>query len=99
MPRRHTFFTALGAATLYVYLLHRFPRKALTWSGVYDIHWLHTLAGAGTMIAGAIVVTLLLSSRPVVTIFRPVVEPKLTWLFRRDESSETRESGKTGKTA
>lgn len=86
VPRRHTWFTSLGAATLYVYLLHRYPRKALAWSGVYDIHWLHSLAGAAVVIAGALAVTLILSSPPVVRLFRPIVEPKLTWLFRRTES-------------
>jgi fucose 4-O-acetylase-like acetyltransferase len=85
VPRRHTFFTSLGAATLYVYLLHRYPRKALAWTGVYDIHFLHTLAGAAVVIGGALVVTLILSSPPVVRLFRPIVEPKLTWLFRRTE--------------
>ncbi|HEX6446324.1 MAG TPA: acyltransferase family protein [Streptosporangiales bacterium] len=85
VPRRHTFFTTLGAATLYVYLLHRYPRKALAWSGVYDIHFLHTLAGAAVVIGGALVVTLVLASPPVVRLFRPIVEPKLNWLFRRTE--------------
>lgn len=85
VPRRHTWFTPLGAATMYVYLLHRYPRKALAWSGVYDMPWLHTLAGAAVVIGCALAVTLILSSPPVVRVFRPVVEPRLTWLFRRCE--------------
>ncbi|MBO0827885.1 MAG: acyltransferase family protein [Streptosporangiales bacterium] len=85
VPRRHVWFTSLGAATMYVYLLHRYPRKALAWSGLYDAHWLHSLAGAAVVVVGALAVTLVLSSPPVVRIFRPVVEPKLTWLFRRGE--------------
>lgn len=92
VPRRHTWFTSLGAATLYVYLLHRFLRKGLAWSGLYDAHWLHSLAGTVVVIAGALVVTLILSSPPVVKIFRPVVEPKLTWLFRRAEARKTEAS-------
>ena len=82
VPRVTTWFTSLGAATLYVYLIHRFPRKGASSAGLYDVPWLHTLGGVALVIAIALGLTLLLSSRPVVTLFRPVVEPKLTWLFR-----------------
>lgn len=52
--------------------------------------WLHTLGGLAFVAAVAVGLTLLLSSRPVLTVFRPVVEPKLDWLFRlrRDRDND-----------
>lgn len=90
VPRVTTWFTSLGAATMYVYLLHRFPRKGASSAGLYDLPWLHTLGGVAAVIAIALALTLLLSSRPVVTVFRPVVEPKLDWLFRLRRQSTSR---------
>lgn len=85
LPRRHTWITALGAGTLYVYLLHRFVVKGAEYGGLYEVPWMHTLLGAGICAAAALVVTLVLSSKPVLALFRPLVEPRLTWLFRPQE--------------
>lgn len=83
VPRRRTWFTGLGAAPLYAYLLSRYPRKAASSFGLYDHAWLHTLGGLVVTVAAAVALTVLLSSHPVRVLFRPVVEPKLPWLFRR----------------
>jgi len=81
IPRRETFFSAFGQATMYVYLLHSFVLYPLRESGVLrDDHasatWLLTMVFASTAIA------IVLSSPVVRRIFRPLVEPKPRWLFR-----------------
>ncbi|MQA78348.1 MAG: acyltransferase family protein [Streptosporangiales bacterium] len=82
VPRRRTWITALGAASLYVYLLHRFVVKAAEYNGLYDIAWIQTPLGVLALVGGALVLTLILASPPVRALFRPVVEPRLEWLFR-----------------
>jgi fucose 4-O-acetylase-like acetyltransferase len=81
IPRRETFFSAFGQATMYVYLLHSFVLYPLRESGVLrDDHasatWLLTMVFASTAIA------IVLASPVVRRVFRPLVEPKPTWLFR-----------------
>ena len=85
IPRRETFFSAFGQATMYVYLLHSFVLYPLRESGVLrDDHasatWLLTMVFASTAIA------IVLSSPVVRRIFRPLVEPKPPWLFRDVDS-------------
>jgi fucose 4-O-acetylase-like acetyltransferase len=91
IPRRETFFSAFGQATMYVYLLHSFVLYPLRESGVLrDDHasatWLLTMVFASTVIA------IILASPVVRRIFRPLVEPKPTWLFRavEDRAGESR---------
>lgn len=91
IPRRETFFSAFGQATMSVYLLHSFVLYALRESGVLrDDHasatWLLTMVFASTAIA------IILASPVVRRIFRPLVEPKPTWLFRTvgDRAGESR---------
>jgi fucose 4-O-acetylase-like acetyltransferase len=81
IPRRETFFSAFGQATMYVYLLHSFVLYPLRESGVLrDDHasatWLLTMVFASTAIA------IILSSPAVRRIFRPLIEPRLRRLFR-----------------
>ncbi|MGN6272230.1 MAG: acyltransferase family protein [Protaetiibacter sp.] len=80
IPRRQTFFTAFGQATMYVYLLHSFVLYPIRESGVLkDDHasavWLLT------MVFASLAISILLSSPWVRRIFRPVIEPKPRWLF------------------
>jgi fucose 4-O-acetylase-like acetyltransferase len=82
IPRRETFFSAFGQATMYVYLLHSFVLYPLRESGVLrDDHasatWLLTMVFASTAIAVA------LSSPLVRRVFRVLVEPKPRWLLSR----------------
>lgn len=86
IPRRETFFSAFGQATMYVYLLHSFVLYPLRESGVLrDDHasatWLLTMVFASTAIA------IILSSGVVRRIFRPLIEPKPRWLFRDVDDS------------
>jgi fucose 4-O-acetylase-like acetyltransferase len=85
VPRRETFFSAFGQATMYVYLLHSFVLYPIRESGVLrDDHasatWLLTMVFASAAIAVA------LSSPLVRRIFRPLVEPKPRWLFRETDA-------------
>lgn len=91
IPRRETFFSAFGQATMYVYLLHSFVLYPLRESGVLrDDHasatWLLTMVFASTAIA------IVLASPLVRRVFRPLVEPKPRWLFRvsDDQPRESR---------
>lgn len=81
IPRRRTWFSAFGQATMYVYLLHSFVLYPIRESGVLkDEHasaiWLLSVLAASVGIA------ILLSSPWIRKIFRPIVEPRLDWLFR-----------------
>ncbi len=80
IPRRQTFFTTFGQATMYVYLLHSFVLYPIRESGVLkDEHssavWLLT------MVFASLAISVLLSSPLVRRIFRPIIEPKPRWLF------------------
>jgi fucose 4-O-acetylase-like acetyltransferase len=80
IPRRQTFWTSFGQATMYVYLLHSFVLYPIRESGVLkDDHasatWLLT------MVFAAIAIAIALSSPIVRRVFRPIVEPKPRWLF------------------
>ncbi|MFJ4689506.1 acyltransferase family protein [Streptomyces sp. NPDC088789] len=82
VPGRRTWFTALGAGTLYAYLLHGFFIQAANhweWSR-HD--WFHQPIGAITVsVIGAVLGTLLCTA-PVRTMFRSVIEPRMSWAFR-----------------
>jgi fucose 4-O-acetylase-like acetyltransferase len=85
VPSRDTWFTALGAGTIYGYLLHGFIAKgSRTWDW-YAAEWIHTPAGEVVVtLIGAAIVTLLCTS-PVRRVFRFAVEPSMGWAFRRDQ--------------
>ncbi|MEJ3403457.1 acyltransferase family protein [Rathayibacter sp. YIM 133350] len=87
MPRRPTPFTALGAATMYIYLLHTFFLYPLRETPVLQgPQPLWVLPG---VIAVCIAIAVLLSQPFVRRIFHPVVEPKARWLFRAEPHTAT----------
>ncbi|MGV4885308.1 acyltransferase family protein [Streptomyces viridosporus] len=90
VPRRHLWFTALGAGTLYGYLLHGFVVKAGDYRGWFDHSALHGPLGwiAVTVLAAAMVT--LLCTKPVRRVFRCVMEPRMRWAFKRDTAEPTR---------
>ncbi|MEV0369325.1 acyltransferase family protein [Streptomyces sp. NPDC050636] len=91
VPRRQMWFTALGAGTLYGYLLHGFLAKGSRFWGWFDDYaWLHTPLGeiAVTLIA-AVVVTALCTP-PVRKVFRFAMEPTMAWAFRKDPADTAR---------
>jgi fucose 4-O-acetylase-like acetyltransferase len=79
IPREQTWFTQFGQATMYVYLLHTFILYPLREYGVLDGErpfWYILLA-----VIFSFGLTVALSTKPVVTLFRPLVQPNLNWLF------------------
>ncbi len=83
VPRRSMPFTSLGAATLYVYLLHTFALYPLRESGLLGGEnsgwpWL-----VGMILLG-LVITVVLALPIVRRLARPLVEPRVEWLFRRE---------------
>jgi fucose 4-O-acetylase-like acetyltransferase len=80
VPAGRRWYTAIGAASLYVYLLHGFVVRAAAQSGLLDrvtSWWTVALVVVG---AGAVVVAL--GSPPVRRLTRPLVEPRLKPLLR-----------------
>jgi fucose 4-O-acetylase-like acetyltransferase len=81
VPARKTWFTGLGGATLYAYLLHGFFTKLMEYMGWYDTSFLHTMPGvAVTAVAGALLATFLCSP-PVRRIMHWALEPDMSWAF------------------
>ncbi|NQX12793.1 acyltransferase family protein [Microbacteriaceae bacterium VKM Ac-2855] len=79
IPRRRTVMTGWGQATMYVYLLHSFLLYPLRETGV-----LSDALGVVALVAVSalcILISIVLSSGWVRRVFRPLIEPKPTWLF------------------
>ncbi|WP_245769489.1 acyltransferase family protein [Streptomyces indicus] len=97
VPRRHMWFTVLGAGTLYGYLLHGFLTKGSNFWGWFDTYaWLHTPLGQIFVTVVAAVVVTLLCTPPVQRALRFAMEPKMTWAFKRDAAEVARERSKAG---
>lgn len=79
LPRHTTWFTPLGAATLYIYLLHTAFLYPLRETGVLEDN--PTLLTLILMLLLSFALVLLLSSKPVLRLFRPLVEPQIPWLL------------------
>lgn len=81
MPRRPTWFSPLGQATLYVYLLHTFVLYPIRESGLLSGPQSDLLLVG--MILFSVLLTVALSTPLVRRVFRPLVEPRAEWLFAR----------------
>ncbi len=80
VPRSTTWWTHFGKYTMYVYLLHSFVLYPFRESGVLrglDPTWFWL----PVVIVGAVLIALALATKPVRTVFRPLVEPRWPWLF------------------
>ncbi|MFP7832851.1 acyltransferase family protein [Marisediminicola sp. LYQ134] len=80
IPRSETWFTDLGQATMYVYLLHSFVLYPIREAGVISgertsAMWLLSMIFAG------VAISIVLASPWVRRAFRPLIEPKPRWLF------------------
>ncbi|MEV6589547.1 acyltransferase family protein [Streptomyces acidicola] len=82
VPKRRTWFTALGAGTMYGYLLHGFVIKSSRFWEWYAPAWVRTPLGEIAVTALAVGGITLLCSPPVRAVFRCVVEPRMEWAFR-----------------
>ncbi|MCU1413313.1 MAG: hypothetical protein JWN80_653 [Microbacteriaceae bacterium] len=87
IPRRETVLTRFGQATLYIYLLHSFVLYPLRQSGLIDGPSDLLLVG---LVVGSFALPFALGNRFVQKLFRPVVEPKLDWLFCKRERVATK---------
>lgn len=85
VPRRHMWFTVLGAGTICGYLLHGFLVKGADYAGVFDRNeWLVSPAGLVIVTAVASAGVTLLCTPPVRRALRCVTEPDMNWAFRQD---------------
>ncbi|MFF4501568.1 acyltransferase family protein [Streptomyces sp. NPDC001401] len=82
VPGRRLWFTALGAGTLYGYLLHGFVAQGSRFWGWYSPGWIHGPLGEITVTLVAAAVVTALCTPPVRRVFRFAVEPGMQWAFR-----------------
>lgn len=87
VPRSRTWITALGAATMTVYLFHDFVVLAMTYSSFPD--WAAGHLGLALVLstAAAVLVGLALATRPVVRALSPLADPVAFLARRRDPRS------------
>lgn len=95
MPRSTTWFTSFGQSTMYVYLLHSFVLYPLRETGVLTGEH-SSLSWLVSMIFACIAISIALSSPLVRRVFRPIVEPRLTWLFVRPDDGRPSKRDPTG---
>ncbi|CAN5414288.1 acyltransferase family protein [soil metagenome] len=81
VPRRRTWFSRAGQATMYIYLLHSFVLYPIRQSGALDGP--ESALVLGGVVALCLVLPFVLGSPIVRRVFRPVIEPDLDWLWRR----------------
>jgi fucose 4-O-acetylase-like acetyltransferase len=81
VPRRQHWFTGLGAATLYAYLLHGFATKLADYYGWYHAHVLHTVPGVLAVAAAGALLATLLCTPPVRWALQWALEPNMAWGF------------------
>ncbi|WP_405872762.1 acyltransferase family protein [Streptomyces sp. NBC_00005] len=91
VPRRRMWFTALGAGTLYGYLLHGFVVKAGDFYGWFDHGWMRKPLGEIAVTVAAAAIVTVLCTPPVQRVFRFAMEPEMKWAFKRDAAELARE--------
>ncbi|MFC9744634.1 acyltransferase family protein [Streptomyces niveus] len=82
VPRRRLWMTALGAGTLYGYLLHGFFIRGARYLGGYEDPFFETQAGRIAVTLAAALLVTALCTPPVRRAFRFVVEPRMGWALR-----------------
>lgn len=83
VPRRRLpLVTSLGTAGLYIYLLHPLALRPLLER--YGFDWVGPWYEQVALVLFAVVLAAALGSPPVRWLTRPVIEPRLPWLFRGD---------------
>lgn len=93
VPGRRMWFTALGAGTVYGYLLHAFPVKAGNFAGWFDHPVFQEPLGViGLTVAAAAGITVLCTA-PVRRALRCVVEPRMEWAFRQEPGEPAGDRG------
>ncbi|GAA3013227.1 acyltransferase family protein [Streptomyces fulvorobeus] len=82
VPSRKLWMSALGAGTIYGYLLHGFVIRAASYEGFYDHAFLATPSGRIVLTVAAAVMVTLLCTSPVRRALRVLVEPRMNWALR-----------------
>ena len=84
VPRRRSWTTALGGRTFYCYLIHGYiiVYLQLPVRGLRPHRPVRRRGRDRLLSLVAVIVANLLMTKPVATVFRPIFEPKLNWLFR-----------------
>ncbi|MGN7295948.1 acyltransferase family protein [Ferdinandcohnia sp. SAFN-114] len=86
VPRRKMFLTHLGARTLYVYLLHGSIVQLFKFSPLYD--FVVESGNYFVLFVLAAIVTMILASKPILTLAQPIIELK-THLLQRYMNRKT----------
>lgn len=84
LPRRRTFYTTWGTRTLFVYLLHGPIVYLLREHGIIDDVQAWGLFGVPALVLAGIGLTMVLSMKWVTVVFRPIIEPRVDWLLKRE---------------
>ncbi|MEQ4715320.1 acyltransferase family protein [Nonomuraea sp. B19D2] len=87
VPRGETWFSDLGTRTLYCYLLHGIPVLVAKEMGWLELPWLFGPLGVLAIASSAFALAIVLCLPETRTIFKWVLEPRLTWLYRRPSRS------------
>ncbi|MEU8248218.1 acyltransferase family protein [Nonomuraea sp. NPDC048916] len=83
VPRKETWYSDLGTRTLYCYLLHGVPVLIAKEQGWLGLPWLHGPLGVLAISASCFALAIVLCLPETRTVFKWVLEPRLTWLYRR----------------
>lgn len=83
VPRSHSVITVWGTRTLYVYLLHGPIIYFMRTSGTVEWFGQFGLTGIASLVAIGIALSVVLSLGWIAKIFKPVIEPKLEWIYQR----------------
>ncbi|MBW1601100.1 acyltransferase family protein [Streptomyces sp. JJ66] len=81
-PRRTTWFTSLGAGTVFAYLLHVYPIHLARQYDWYSLPGADSTLGRAVFTVLALAMMTALCTQPVRRVFRCVVEPRMEWAFR-----------------
>jgi fucose 4-O-acetylase-like acetyltransferase len=85
VPSRRTWFTELGSASMYVYLLHGFVVLGAVYAGWYTpLRDLGPVARFAVVSACGVALAVATATRPVRWLFGWAVEPRMQWVFRRE---------------
>jgi fucose 4-O-acetylase-like acetyltransferase len=87
VPRGETWFSDLGTRTLYCYLLHGIPVLIAKDQGWLELPWLHGPLGVLAISFSCFALAIVLCLPETRTVFKWVLEPRLTWFYRRPSRS------------
>ena len=87
VPRRETWYTDLGTRTLYCYLLHGVFVLIAKDQGWLSVPWLYGPLGVLAIMSSCFALAIVLCLPQTRTVFKWVLEPRLTWLYRRPSRS------------